>query len=109
MNSLTHSCMHSFASFAILALSGRAIFIIRATGAKLRMLASEAVALLSVFLGVLCGGEVEECGDEDDMALCRAGGTAGAQVHGNAEWLARIAGTTADRRRDDSGARLEGM
>ena len=41
MNSLTHSCMHSLASFAILAFSGRAVFIIRATGAKLRILASE--------------------------------------------------------------------
>lgn len=42
MNSLTHSCMHSFASLAILAFSGKAVFMIRATGAKLRMLASEA-------------------------------------------------------------------
>lgn len=41
MNSLTHSCMHSFASLAILAFSGKAVFIIRATGAKLRMLASD--------------------------------------------------------------------
>ena len=41
MNSLTHSCMHSFASFAILAFSGSAVFIIRATGAKFLMLASE--------------------------------------------------------------------
>lgn len=40
MNSLTHSCIHSLASFAILAFSGRASFMIRATGAKLRMLAS---------------------------------------------------------------------
>jgi hypothetical protein len=40
MNSLTHSCMHSFASFAILAFSGKAFFMMRATGAKLRMLAS---------------------------------------------------------------------
>lgn len=35
INSLTHSCIHSFASFAILAFSGRAVFMIRATGAKL--------------------------------------------------------------------------
>ena len=41
MNSLTHSCMHSFASFAIFAFSGRAVFMILATGAKLRMLASD--------------------------------------------------------------------
>ena len=40
MNSLTHSCIHSFASLAIFAFSGRAFFMIRATGAKLRMLAS---------------------------------------------------------------------
>jgi hypothetical protein len=46
MNSLTHSCMHSLASLAILALSGRAVFMIRATGAKLRILASDAVLLL---------------------------------------------------------------
>ena len=44
MNSLTHSCMHSFASLAILAFSGRAVFMIRATGAKLRMLASDEAA-----------------------------------------------------------------
>ena len=40
MNSETHSCMHSFASFAIFAFSGNADFMILATGAKLRMLAS---------------------------------------------------------------------
>lgn len=34
MNSLTHSCIHSLASFAIFAFSGRAVFIILATGAK---------------------------------------------------------------------------
>ncbi|KAI7165226.1 hypothetical protein KC349_g95 [Hortaea werneckii] len=39
MNSLTHSCMHSLASLAILAFSGNAVFIIRATGAKLCMMA----------------------------------------------------------------------
>jgi len=67
MNSLTHSCMHSFASFAIFALSGNAIFIIRATGAKLRMLASDTEVLAPGF-GVVCGGEEEECGEADDMA-----------------------------------------
>lgn len=41
INSLTHSCMHSLASLAILAFSGNAVFMIRATGAKLRMLASD--------------------------------------------------------------------
>ena len=50
MNSLTHSCMHSLASLAILALSGRAIFMIRATGAKFRMLASEAARVRDGFL-----------------------------------------------------------
>lgn len=40
INSLTHSCMHSLASLAIFAFSGRAFFMMRATGAKLRMLAS---------------------------------------------------------------------
>jgi hypothetical protein len=58
----------------------------RATGAKLRMLASEAVALLTVVLGAVCGGEAEECGDEDDMAL--AAGRRAAQVRGGSEWLA---------------------
>lgn len=41
MNSLTHSCIHSLASFAIFAFSGSAVFMIRATGAKLRMSASD--------------------------------------------------------------------
>src|SRR5688500_14295647 len=50
MNSLTHSCMHSLASLAIFALSGRAFFMIRATGAKLRMLASTS-SYLSAFWG----------------------------------------------------------
>jgi type IV secretory pathway TrbL component len=74
----------------------------RATGAKLRMLASEVVALLLlllllllwiVLLGDVCGGEVEECGDEDDMALAagRAAGaaaaTATAQVQNGSDWL----------------------
>lgn len=63
MNSLTHSCMHSLASFAILAFSGRAVFMIRATGAKLRMLASDS--------GLLClepprCGEID-CGDLRDI------------------------------------------
>lgn len=46
MNSLTHSCMHSLASFAIFAFSGSAVFIIRATGAKLRMSASDPPSFL---------------------------------------------------------------
>jgi hypothetical protein len=69
MNSLTHSCMHSFASFAILAFSGSAVFIIRATGAKLRMLASDAAAVECVLLAEACCGGVEESGD--DMAAGR--------------------------------------
>jgi hypothetical protein len=68
MNSLTHSCMHSFASFAILAFSGNAIFIIRATGAKLRMLASDTEPV-APGLGVVWGGEEDECGEADDMTL----------------------------------------
>lgn len=69
MNSLTHSCMHSFASFAILAFSGRAIFMIRATGAKLRMLASEAALwVVFAFFGVACSGDDDEGGEDDDMA-----------------------------------------
>jgi hypothetical protein len=63
MNSLTHSCIHSLASFAIFAFSGRAVFIIRATGAKLRMLASDVPSLFFVLeaRGVLGddGGEEE--------------------------------------------------
>jgi len=60
MNSLTHSCMHSFASFAILALSGRAFFMIRATGAKLRMLASR----LPYFSALEARGASGELDDE---------------------------------------------
>ena len=61
MNSLTHSCIHSFASLAILAFSGRAIFMMRATGAKLRMSASGATKAREGFL-VVCDledGEVD--------------------------------------------------
>lgn len=66
MNSLTHSCMHSFASFAILAFSGSEVFMIRATGAKLRMLASDAPL---DNLGVDCGGDKEECGEWEGMTV----------------------------------------
>ena len=41
---------------------------IRATGAKLRMLASDEALLFALF-GVDCGGDVDECGEEDDMLL----------------------------------------
>jgi hypothetical protein len=74
MNSLTHSCMHSLASLAILAFSGNAVFMIRATGAKLRMLASEAAAP--------CKGL---------LVSCEAGGEGGAWSEDmmGAEWLKR--------------------
>lgn len=58
--------MHSFASLAIFAFSGSAVFMIRATGAKLRMLASE-TRLLFALLDPRCGGEDEDCGDTEDM------------------------------------------
>lgn len=72
INSLTHSCMHSFASLAILAFSGRAVFIIRATGAKLRMLASEAAAPYSLSLD-RCWPEGDDGEWSEDMvnAICR--------------------------------------
>lgn len=66
--------MHSFASFAIFAFSGRADFIILATGAKFLMLASES-RLLDEPLEEegRCTGEVESEGEEDDMiARCLA-------------------------------------
>jgi hypothetical protein len=71
INSDTHSCMHSLASLAIFAFSGRADFIILATGAKLRMLASESRLLGEVF-AARCTGEDEEFGEVDDMiARCK--------------------------------------
>ena len=73
MNSLTHSCMHSFASLAILAFSGSAIFMIRATGAKLRMLASDAVHEVDS-LQCLELGDVKE--PSDDMMSLNGPGTA---------------------------------
>ncbi|KAH9815701.1 hypothetical protein Tdes44962_MAKER00949 [Teratosphaeria destructans] len=76
MNSLTHSCMHSLASFAILAFSGKAVFMIRATGAKLWMLAS----LSQMARGLrraerIEGWEGDDCGDgEEGMAIRRVDG-----------------------------------
>jgi len=61
MNSLTHSCIHSFASLAILAFSGRAVFIIRATGAAFRILASESSLSFFDALDARAG-----CGDGDE-------------------------------------------
>ena len=49
---------------------------IRATGAKLRMLASDTALL--VLLDPFCGGEVDDCGDEDDMAAAAAAAAAAA-------------------------------
>jgi len=72
MNSLTHSCMHSLASLAIFAFSGSAIFMIRATGAKFRMLASDTKLAFAPF-DLCCGGEDEDSGEADDMILrCKA-------------------------------------
>jgi len=46
---------------------------IRATGAKLRMLASD-TASLAVFLGVVCEGDEDDCGVEwDDMIWLQGG------------------------------------
>ena len=67
MNSLTHSCMHSFASFAIFAFSGSAVFMIRATGAKFRMLASETTFLDPPPLEDAGRGDGEDDGDAEDM------------------------------------------
>jgi hypothetical protein len=104
MNSLTHSCMHSFASFAILAFSGSAVFMMRATGAKLRMLASDAEPL-DVLLAADCGGEVEECGEEDDMTAA-----AGRPFSRHTKLLSGSPrGRLVIRHGDDSSARLEDM
>jgi hypothetical protein len=78
MNSDTHSCMHSFASLAILAFSGSADFMILATGAKFCMLASVCKCALSAApLEALddercCGGEEDDCGDEEGGIAIRA-------------------------------------
>ena len=81
MNSDTHSCMHSLASFAILAFSGSANFMIRATGAKFCMLASDCCnccfdALLDPGVAgdrLCCGGEEDDCGEEEGIAIRRPG------------------------------------
>lgn len=59
MNSLTHSCIHSFASLAILAFSGRAVFIILATGAKFLMLESSSrpLEVFEALDGEVAGGD----------------------------------------------------
>lgn len=70
---------------------------IRATRAKLRMLASD-VVLLFVLLGVDWGGEVEDCGEEDDMSAAES---AVLQAHKDPDWLET---DVTVRRRDDSSA-----
>jgi hypothetical protein len=74
MNSETHSCMHSFASFAILAFSGKADFMILATGAKFCMLASVCKCALSALLKALddercAGGDDDDCGEDEGIAI----------------------------------------
>jgi hypothetical protein len=67
MNSLTHSCIHSLASLAILAFSGRAVFIIRATGAAFLILVSRK-SCLGREMGSSClrGGETDEEEEEEE-------------------------------------------
>lgn len=105
MNSLTHSCMHSFASFAIFAFSGKAIFMMRATGAKLRMLASDA-ALLAPGLAVDCGADGEGCGESRDMTgwLQDSSRLTGTQGRGRA--LDRNSRSDSDSKRDSTRWRL---
>jgi len=68
MNSLTHSCMHSLASLAIFAFSGRAVFIILATGAKFRILASDAPSFFALDLDEEAwGDDDDDFGDEDSI------------------------------------------
>jgi hypothetical protein len=68
----------------------------RATGAKLRMLASAAAEVAD--LGVVCGGEELDCGDADDMARLQGG-----------RLLVHRLGTEVIRRADEADARLAGM
>jgi hypothetical protein len=69
MNSLTHSCMHSLASFAILAFSGNAIFMIRATGAKLCMLASLSQLPFGLFFTRCDVWDGDDCGEGEGIAI----------------------------------------
>jgi hypothetical protein len=68
MNSLTHSCIHSLASLAIFAFSGSAVFMIRATGAKLWMLASDSNRSFASWVRC-CGRGGDDCGGEEDIAI----------------------------------------
>lgn len=91
MNSDTHSCMHSFASFAILAFSGSADFMILATGAKFCMLASPCSnafleALFEALDECCCGGDDDSSGDGEGISI-RATHYPVARV-GGCRWLA---------------------
>ena len=72
MNSLTHSCIHSLASLAILALSGRAFFMMRATGAKFRILASSSSALSAFEARGALGDLEDELQDMRRVQICTA-------------------------------------
>ena len=85
MNSETHSCMHSFASLAIFAFSGSAVFMILATGAKLCMLASESTRAFAP-LDRCCGCGGDDCGDEEGMAIRPVGR---ATLEAADRWLAK--------------------
>ena len=83
--------MHSFASLAILAFSGRADFMILATGAKFCMLASVCKCALSALLKALdderwAGGDEDDCGEDEGIAI-RASHHPVARVEGW-RWLA---------------------
>lgn len=80
INSLTHSCMHSFASFAILAFSGSAVFMIRATGAKLRM----SVSANGFSLATDAGEPAEASGGASDATMA-----AGIELGGKAKYSTR--------------------
>ena len=71
--------MHSFASFAIFAFSGSADFMIRATGAKLRMLASLSHLFEEAdWFACCCDGEAasgETVGVDDMVIGLRAAGS----------------------------------
>ena len=89
MNSETHSCMHSFASFAIFAFSGKADFIIRATGAKLRMLASDSRSIISRAdrEGVGVSGVNRCVSRTEEVVLVNSGGVAGEGVEAMTTFL----------------------
>lgn len=77
----------------------------RATGAKLRMLASEAGLLFALWEG-FCGGEADVCGEGDDMSRA-----AGSPFSRHTESLTGPWGKHSRliRRRIAAGARLRAM